>query len=158
MMKAAAVLAWITGLGFGLLCPYAIWYLVDRGEVWTFLGFPTYGEGPFEDIGIETTVPLLVLFLLVCAAETAAGWLLWRHRRAGAVLALALLPLEFAFWIGFALPYGPPVGSHGRCWCCWAGLRCAGGGPGQRAAPHIHPCHEPAAARLNKHRFGSASQ
>src|SRR5262249_39736443 len=110
MMKAAAVLAWITGLGFGLLCPYAIWYLADRGEVWTFLGFPTYGEGPFEDIGIETTVPLLVVFLLVCVAEAAAGWLLWRHRRAGAVLALALLPLEFAFWIGFALPYGPPVG------------------------------------------------
>ena len=69
-MKAAAVLAWITGLGFGLLCPYAIWYLADRGEVWTFLGFPTYGEGPFEDIGIARTVLVLL------------GWSSLRRRRA----------------------------------------------------------------------------
>jgi hypothetical protein len=50
------------------------------------------------------------LFLVVCAAELVSGWLLWRCRRAGAVLALALLPVEFAFWIGFALPLGPPAG------------------------------------------------
>jgi len=82
MTKAAAVLAWLPGLGFRLPCVYAIWYLADRGSVWTFLGFPTYGYGPFEDAGIQTTVPLL--------------------------------PVEFAFWIGFALPLGPPE--------CWAGL------------------------------------
>ena len=41
MTRAAVVLAWITGLGFGLPCGYAIWYLADRGDVWTFLGFPT---------------------------------------------------------------------------------------------------------------------
>jgi hypothetical protein len=110
MMRAAALLAWASGLGFGLPCIYAIWYFADRGHVWTFLGFPTYGGGPFEDIGIETTVPLLVLFLLVCVAELVAGWLLWHRRRAGALLALALLPLEFAFWIGFLLPLGPVVG------------------------------------------------
>jgi len=110
MLKAAAVPAWVTGFGFGLPCAYAIWYFADRGDVWTFLGFPTYGAGPFEDIGIETAVPLLWLFLLVCAAEVAAGWLLWQRRRLGAVLALALLPVEFAFWIGFALPFGPVAG------------------------------------------------
>ncbi|HEY1345797.1 MAG TPA: hypothetical protein VGF54_12465 [Streptosporangiaceae bacterium] len=110
MLRAAAVLAWFAGLGFGLPCIYAIWYFADRGDVWTFLGFPTYGAGPFEDIGIATTMPLLVLFLLVCVAELAAGWLLWQRRRTGAVLALALLPLEFAFWIGFALPVGPALG------------------------------------------------
>ena len=59
MLRAAAALAWVTGLGFGLPCTYAIWYFADRGEVWTFLGFPTYGGGPFE------------------AAEAAmAGWML----------------------------------------------------------------------------------
>ena len=110
MMRTAAALAWAAGLGFGLPCIYAIWYLADRGDVWTFLGFPTYGGGPFEDVGIETTVPLLVVFLLVCAAELVTGWLLWHRRRGGAVLALALLPVEFAFWIGFALPLGPVLG------------------------------------------------
>jgi len=39
-----------------------------------------------------------------------------RHHRAlagarpGLWLALALLPVEFVFWIGFALPFGPIVG------------------------------------------------
>src|SRR5829696_2299529 len=80
------------------------------GEVWTFLGFPTYGGGPFERIGIRTTVPLLVAFLGLCGLEVVTGWLLWRGRRAGAVLAVALLPIELAFWIGFALPFGPPLG------------------------------------------------
>ncbi|MDT4925781.1 MAG: hypothetical protein QOG01_3494 [Pseudonocardiales bacterium] len=110
MTKVAAVLAGVTGLGFGLPGGYAIWYLADRHSVWTFLGFPTYGAGPFEDVGIDTTVPLLIAFLLVCVAELVAGWLLWRCRRSGGLLAVALLPLELAFWIGFALPLGPVLG------------------------------------------------
>jgi hypothetical protein len=110
MMKAAAVLAWAGGLGFGLPGIYAIWYLADQGAVWTFMGFPTYGGGPFEDVGLATTVPLLAAFLVVCAAELVVGWLLWRHRRGGILFALVLLPFEFAFWIGFLLPLGPVVG------------------------------------------------
>jgi hypothetical protein len=108
MWRAAAVLAWIPGLGFGVPCVYAIWYLADHGTVWTFLGFPAYGAGPFESIGLDTTVPLLVTFLAVCLAELVLGYLLWSRR--GAVLAYALLPLELAFWIGFALPIGPLTG------------------------------------------------
>ena len=104
------VLSIILGLGFGLPCAYGIRYLSRTGEVWTFVGFPTNGGGPFERIGIRTTVPLLVAFLVVCGLEVVAGWLLWRGRRAGAVLGVALLPIEFAFWIGFALPLGPPLG------------------------------------------------
>jgi hypothetical protein len=106
MRRAAAILAWAPALGFGLPCLYAIWYFADRGQVWTFLGFPTYGGGPFEDVGLGTSVPLLLGFLLVCVAEAIVGWLLWRGHRASTALALALLPLEFAFWIGFALPFG----------------------------------------------------
>jgi len=109
-MRAAAVLTWIAGLGFGLPCIYAIAYFADTGRVWTFLGFPTYGGGTFEDSGIRTTVPLLCLFLVVCTVEVVVGWLLWRRRRAGVVLGFALLPVEFAFWIGFALPFGYIVG------------------------------------------------
>jgi hypothetical protein len=110
MVKLAAVLSILVGLGFGLPCAYGIWYFSTTGEIWTFLGFPTYGEGPFEAIGIQTTVLLLAAFLVVCGLEVVMGGLLWRGLRAGAVLAVALLPFEFAFWIGFALPFGPPLG------------------------------------------------
>ncbi len=110
MIRAASVLSWAAGLGFGLPGVYAVWYFADHGSVWTFLGFPTYGDGPFVDIGVETSVALLVAFVLVCAAELVVGSLLWRGRRSGSLLALGLLPLELAFWIGFALPVGVVMG------------------------------------------------
>ena len=47
----------------------------------------------------------------MCAAEVVAGILLWKRRRAGLWLSLALLPLEAAYWIGFALPFGPLLGA-----------------------------------------------
>lgn len=108
--RAAAVLAWLPGLGFGLPCLYGIYFLAVHGTVWTFIGYPTYGYGPFDDVGIATTVPLLVAFLAVCVAEIVVGWLLWTDRPRATGLAMALLPAEFAFWIGFDLPYGPPMG------------------------------------------------
>jgi hypothetical protein len=60
--------------------------------------------------GRKTSVPLLVSFLLMCVAELIVGWMLWRKGRAGLVCALALLPIELMFWIGFILRLGPPVG------------------------------------------------
>jgi hypothetical protein len=109
-VRAAAVVSWSLGLGFGMPGAYGAWYFADRGEVWSFLGFPTYGDGPFESIGIETSTALLIVFSLVCLAELVAGLGLWRRRRPGAILALALLPIELVFWIGFALPFGLVLG------------------------------------------------
>jgi hypothetical protein len=110
MRKAAAVLAAVPGLGFGLPCVFGIWFFATYGRVWIFVGLPTYGDGPFTSVGIPTTVPLLVGFLVVCVLEVVAAWALWRGRRLDTVLALALLPFELVFWIGFALPFGPPLG------------------------------------------------
>ena len=110
LLRTGAVCAAVCGLGFGLPACYAPWYFAQHGRVWVFAGFPTYGEGPFAAIGIPTSVPLLVAFALVCAAEVVLAALLWRGRPAGSALGLALLPFEFAFWIGFALPFGPPLG------------------------------------------------
>jgi hypothetical protein len=108
--RIAALLAWLAGVGFGLPDVYAIWYFAQHRSVWTFLGFPTYGDGPFEAVGMATTVPLLALFLLVCLAEVVAGWMLWRNHPTASIVSLVLLPVEFAFWIGFALPAGPLLG------------------------------------------------
>lgn len=105
MTQAAAVLAWITGLGFGLPAVFGLRYFAQHHEVWTFMGFPTYGGGPFERWGISTSVPLLAGFIVVCIAELIVGTMLWSGRPIGLWLALALVPFELVYWIGFALPF-----------------------------------------------------
>jgi len=51
---------------------------------------------------------LVTGFLFVCALECIAGWLLWGSEKGGAILCFALIPVELVFFIGFALPFGPP--------------------------------------------------
>ena len=110
MLRAAAVLSWVLAAGFGLFDIPAIASVARGDGVWYFIGWPTYGDGPFEQLGIPTSVPLLVGFLLVAVAEVIVGLLLWKGRHVGSVLAIVLLPIELAYWIGFALPVGPVLG------------------------------------------------
>src|SRR5262245_43572592 len=98
LLRIASFCAWFSGLGFGLPCIYGMWHLAQGRGIARFMGFPTYGQGPFERFGISTTIPLMSAFLLVCALECVAGWMLWSGGRGGAVLALALLPVEIFFW------------------------------------------------------------
>jgi hypothetical protein len=109
LTRTAAVLLWINGLGFGICLPPR--HLEPRARLRypDDLRFPRVRPGPFERIGIKTTVPLLIAFLFVCSLEVAAGWLLWGGSKAGAILALAAaLPLGGIFWWGFELPI-PPI-------------------------------------------------
>jgi hypothetical protein len=108
-MRAAAVLSWVLGLGFGIPGVLGLRHFVRTGEIWTFMGFPTYGGGPFERLGLATSVPLLTAFLVVCAAEVVSGVLLWTDASGAVTAGWVLLPFELAFWIGFALPFGPVV-------------------------------------------------
>jgi len=107
-LRVAAILLWINALGFGVFCLPAIRNLLLGRDIPYIMGFPAYGEGPFERVGIPTTVPLLAAFLLVCVLEGVAGLLLWGAYKGGAYLALALLPVGAIFWWGFALPF-PPI-------------------------------------------------
>ena len=107
-LHVAAILLWLNGIGFGVFCIPAIRNLSMGRDMPMVMGFPAYGRGPFERIGIPTTVPLLAGFLLVCTLEVAAGLLLWGGSKVGAILALALLPAGAIFWWGFALPF-PPI-------------------------------------------------
>lgn len=109
MRTTAGVLSIVLGLGFGLPCIGGIRHLARTGEVWTFLGFPTY-SGPFERIGLITTVPLLVAFLVVCLLEVVVGALLIGGHQHASLMSHLLLPFELVFWAGFALPFGPIVG------------------------------------------------
>ena len=110
MMRLAAVLAWVSGVGFGVPAVFGLRYFTQHHEVWTFMGFPTYGGGPFERWDIPTSVPLLSGLIAVCAAEVAIGFLLWAGKTSGLWMALALLPFELVYWIRFALPFGPILG------------------------------------------------
>src|SRR4051812_40309067 len=107
-LRIAAGLLALSGIGFGIPCFIGIRSVAAGRGVPLVMGYPSYGGGPFERVGLQTTVPLLVAFLAVCALEVAAAWLVWEGRRAGAILALILLVPGLAFWIGFALPI-PPV-------------------------------------------------
>lgn len=106
--RVAAFLLWFTALGFGIFCLPAIGNLLTGRDIPYVMGFPAYGKGPFENIGIPTTVPLLAAFLLVCILEGLAGWLLWEGYKTGAILSLVLVPAGAVFWWGFALPI-PPI-------------------------------------------------
>lgn len=108
LARVAAVLHWFVAFGFGVFCFPAIRALRAGRDIPMVMGFPAYGRGPFERIGLPTTVPLLAAFLLVCILEAVAGLLLWQGDKAGAILALLLLPAGAFFWWGFALPI-PPV-------------------------------------------------
>jgi hypothetical protein len=110
MLRAAGVLSVVLGLGFGIPGILGAVHLARTGEVWRFLGFPTYGGGPFERIGLPPSVPLLVAFAVVCAAEVVVGVLLWTDAPHAGLLSYLLLPFELVFWVGFALPFGPLLG------------------------------------------------
>lgn len=110
MRAVAGSFSVLLGLGFGLPCLFGLRHFARTGEVWTFMGFPTYGNGPFERIGLLTSSPLLAGFLAVCVAEVVVGCLIWADAPGARTFSLVLLPFELAFWIGFALPFGPPFG------------------------------------------------
>ena len=124
MVKVASICLWISGLGFGLPCMYSIWYFLKTRTIASVMGFPAYGNGPFERIGVHTTVPLLAGFLLVCTLECLCGWGLWRGEKGCGLLSLAIIPAEMLFFIGFALPFGPLfIGIRTvLLWCTWNAL------------------------------------
>jgi hypothetical protein len=108
MAQLAAVLMWFDAIGLGIPDMIGIRSLLAGRGVPLVLGYPSYGGGAFERMGIATSVRLLLVFLLVLIAEIPAGWLLWQGERSGAVLALILLVPEAIFWWGFDLPL-PPI-------------------------------------------------
>jgi hypothetical protein len=111
MTPTAGVLSVLLGLGFGIPGAIGARHFAQHHEVWQFLGFPTYGDGPFERAGISTTVGLLVGFVVVCAAEVAVGVLLLADWHPALWLSLAIVPFELAYWTGFALPFGFVLGA-----------------------------------------------
>jgi hypothetical protein len=106
--RATAVLLWIVAVGWGLSAPWLMWWVLVRGRLPVL---PIIGEpngGPFYDnVARGTFVVLLAVSFVLAFAQGWAAWLLWGGKRSGALLQFGLLPVEAAFWYGFALPIPP---------------------------------------------------
>ena len=100
-----AVVTWVYAAGFGLpVIPIAIYHL-NTGRLPTFFGlFVMYGGRWSDSFTPGVFAALLVAFLLILIVTSFAAWLVWQGLRVGAVVSLALLPVEIVFWIGFDLP------------------------------------------------------
>ena len=109
-LKASAALMWLIALGFGIPAPFVAGHLLREGRLPTFMGlFPMYGGGAFERWPHHAFAVALGLFAALSALELFAGWLLWQGEGLGAWMAIALLPIEIVFWVGFAVPIPPMV-------------------------------------------------
>jgi hypothetical protein len=97
------------GLGFGVPGAFGIYHAAQTGQVLTFMGFPTYGNGPFEQIGVEASTELLVGFLAVCVSEVALAVMLWTGAPHAAALSYALLPFELVFLDRIRAATGTPT-------------------------------------------------
>lgn len=109
--RAAAIVTWVYAAAFGLpAIPIAVFAVRERSLPWFLDLFPMYG-GPWSAAGRWTAFAwLLVAYFVLMLVVAFAGVLLWRGRRAGAILTLALIPVEAIFWWGFALPFPPLLG------------------------------------------------
>ena len=103
--RAAAVVTWVYAAGFGLpVIPVSV-YLLSRGRLPTFFDlFPMYGGPWYARREPDKFVALLAAFLGVTGVAAWSARSVWHGRKAGAVVNLALLPVEAIFWVGFALP------------------------------------------------------
>jgi hypothetical protein len=104
-LRAAAIVTWVYAAGFGLSAiPVAV-YLRQRGRLPTFFDmFEMYGGPLSARVSRGTLELLLISFLVVALVVAWTAWLVWSGSKTGAILALALIPIEIVFWIGFALP------------------------------------------------------
>jgi hypothetical protein len=110
--RAAAVLTWVYAACFGIPAIPVSAYLLSRGYLPWFLDlFPMYG-GPWSSrLSAGAFVALLAAFLVVTGLAAWSAWWLWQGRKVGALVNLALLPVEAIFWFGFALPFPWLVGA-----------------------------------------------
>lgn len=103
--RTAAVVTWTYAAMFGIpAVPVAI-FLADNGRLPSLWGLFDMYAGPWSSrFADDRVIALLLVYSGINLAAASSGWLLWKERRAGAVLNLGLLPVEAVFWIGFALP------------------------------------------------------
>lgn len=104
--RAAAVVTWVYAAAFGLPAIPVARHLQDNGRL-PMLGdlFELYG-GPWSArMTVDDLTVRLYAFAGLTLAMSLAVWALWRRSKLGALVSLAVMPIEVVFWLGFALPF-----------------------------------------------------
>ena len=103
--RTAALVTWTYAAMFGVpAVPVAI-FLADKGRLPSLWGLFYMYAGPWSSrFTDDRVVALLLAYFGLVLVTALSGWLLWKVRKVGAALNLALLPVEAVFWFGFALP------------------------------------------------------
>jgi hypothetical protein len=115
--KVAAIVTWIYAACFGLpAIPVAVYLLRTVRLPLLFDAFPVYG-GPWYDCGRpEGFAAQHGAFLVMMLVVSWGGWLLWRGSRAGAVVAVATIPVEVLFGMASRCPFRPCSRQSVSCW------------------------------------------
>ena len=111
-LRVAGAGALVNSLGFGGFTIPAIWSVASGNGVLYAHGNPTYGYRPLDRLGVPTTVPLLVAFLIACTVLAAGGVLLLWPRTSGILVSLIGILVCAPFWWGFDLPLAWPNAAH----------------------------------------------
>jgi hypothetical protein len=121
-LRASAVVHWVAGASTAAVFSLELSAVAQERRVGTgIFGLPGL-SGPFERLGVDRMLQLGWLYVGLSLLEVVAGILIWRLRRRGAVLSVALIPPAMALWVGFALP-GPPLVAALRLALLWSGRR-----------------------------------
>ncbi|WP_433013925.1 hypothetical protein [Kribbella sp. CA-294648] len=103
--RSVAVVTWVYAAMFGVPAVPVVIFLAEKGRLPSLWGLFDMYAGPWSSrLSDGRVIALLLTYAGLVLVVVWSGWLLWRGRKAGAVLNLGLLPLEAVFWIGFALP------------------------------------------------------
>lgn len=100
-----AAVTWVYVAAFGGAGVPVAAYLIQNERLPSFFDiFDMYG-GPAVD-RLDTAIHVLVI-LAFCGVVLVAGWSAWlvlKGWRSGAVISVAVLPVEAAFWVAFVMP------------------------------------------------------
>jgi hypothetical protein len=105
LVTVTAILYLLTGVAYSIGTIPVSRYLIRFRQLPTFGGIHFYEGGFFDRHGINWVIAASLLYILLGIGFILVGFLLWNSKGAGAVLAVALLPIVLAVSIGSLAPF-----------------------------------------------------
>lgn len=122
LLRASALLHAASGVGIIASMALIIGVALRDGRLPVSHGIHWLDGGPFGRLGFRRVLLLAGVFTLLGVIEVVVGTRLWRHGISATREAVAVNALGVPFWVGFMLPYAPPVAGL-RLLLLWAARR-----------------------------------